>query len=213
MVTVLRPSAAPRWFNCTKSVELSKGLPDLAGEDAVQGTVAHALLEQCLSNGEVDANDYVGQKVVLDVDGGYVPEIQADIKDGKLERVFTADHVSSVNVALDTVWQVLKPEDHLFVEKKIDCLPEVSGPVGAFVSKGTPDVRLHVLTDGVLWVFDLKHGFVLVEPDSEQLLVYAAGAFKAACDDGHVPNTVKTVIIQPRAPHPEGQVRTHTMSA
>lgn len=39
-------SAADRWFNCSASVAISEGLPDVTSEAALEGTKAHECLEQ-----------------------------------------------------------------------------------------------------------------------------------------------------------------------
>lgn len=60
------------------------------------------------------------------------------------------------------------------------------------------------LADGRLTVRDLKYGYRLIEPDSPQLVIYAAAVLKAPpCPI----STVRTEIYQPRGFHPDGPRR------
>lgn len=186
---VLRPSAAPRWMNCTASVALCDGLPDESGPAAREGTAAHKLLELCLRNTETEADQYLGM-----TESPKVGEIPWD-----------ADMVSGVNLALDAIYAHVEPETHLFVEKFVKAIPPVMG----FKSEGTADCFLWDPNRKVLHLFDLKYGFGIVEPTSEQIFVYMLGAVRFLREKGEAaPETIRLTIIQPRASHPEGPVRT-----
>ena len=52
----LGASGAERWFNCSGSVELQKGIPSVSSEAAKEGTLAHELAEQILRGQIPDAS-------------------------------------------------------------------------------------------------------------------------------------------------------------
>ncbi len=81
-----------------------------------------------------------------------------------------------------------------------------------FIEKGmygTTDLAIVDLFD-TLTIIDYKYGHRIVEPkDNSQLIYYALGI---AHKYGFNFESVKLVIIQPRAEHPLGPIREHTMS-
>lgn len=73
---------------------------------------------------------------------------------------------------------------------------------------GTPDVWIFDQTKGVLHIVDLKFGYGIVEAfENWQLIAYALGAMPEVLDE-KPPIRVKLHIVQPRAAHPEGPIRT-----
>ena len=44
-------SGAHRWINCPASIKQEFGLPNVSSEAALEGTVAHKILELCLVHG------------------------------------------------------------------------------------------------------------------------------------------------------------------
>ena len=72
---------------------------------------------------------------------------------------------------------------------------------------GTPDFA--ALVDGTLHVVDLKIGYAWVEPyENYQLLSYAA---LLIAKDNFKFDKIKVTIVQPRANHPEGTIRSDTL--
>jgi len=65
----LSPSAAIRWMTCPGSVKLTAGLPDVESDAAAEGTKAHLLAEQCLTQG-------VSPK---ELEGDYTDEMRSHI--------------------------------------------------------------------------------------------------------------------------------------
>jgi len=188
---VLRPSAAETWTKCTASVMAGRDIPDPpSGPAAREGTAAHIVAQRCLENGEVSAEDFVG--IAIDVEGR--------------EILVTGEMVTGVNLYLDAIYSDLLPEDHLHVEAKVSAFD-----FGDFASRGTSDCVIVKHRRRRIDIVDLKYGFGIVENTSAQLRVYAAGAlnkFGAGADI----EAVSVTIVQPRAPHPDGPVRTATFS-
>ena len=68
------------------------------------------------------------------------------------------------------------------------------------------DFYLYDQAEKTLYVTDLKYGYEIVEPfENWQALAYAAGV---AALPGMVPDKVVITIVQPRAPHRRGPIRT-----
>jgi hypothetical protein len=117
-----------------------------------------------------------------------------------------ADMVENVGLAYDYVSGILagEPSSKVFLEGRTNPLPDRDD------TSGTADVTV----DGwpaLLHVIDYKNGRVLVEhEDNEQLMSYLLGR---AHDFGWDYDLYKITIVQPNAFHPEGRIRTHTVTA
>lgn len=176
-------SSMKRWQACPGSVRMSEGIESVSSFYAAEGTVAHWVGEQCLTNNR-SPQEYVGQVVEQD---GFDIEI-------------TDEMVEAVQVYLDTVNQNMMPGDKLLVEHRFH-LVQLNERLW-----GTSDAT--ILSPGMKWltVIDYKHGQgVAVEvKDNPQLLYYAAGAL---LETKFGAKKVEMVIVQPRCPHPEGSVR------
>ena len=199
----LAPSASSRWAGpCPGSIRLGSQCPDIESEYAAEGTAAHMLAEYCL-NFDENAEDCIGMEF-----NGYT---------------VTAEMAEAVQVYLDEVRR-LAPADQikhklkiLSVEKKFHLAwlhPDIWG---------TNDCSVYNVMDHELTILDYKHGRgVVVEPENNsQLMIYALGAMHDLWDDQtettknvisvyKMIDTVRLSIVQPRADHDEGYVRTWT---
>ena len=179
-------SSAGRWMKCPGSVKLCRGLPNVSSPAAAEGTAAHWFAEKSLITGK-DVSAFIG-----------------DVYKGFICTEFMAAHVQ---VYVDAVKEAGAGGAKLHVEAKFD-LSEIFK--GAF---GTNDAC--VITEDVLHVFDLKYGRNHVvevgteEEPNPQLLYYALGAL-CKFQDARV-KQVAITIVQPRAYHAEGPVRTLTL--
>lgn len=116
---------------------------------------------------------------------------------------YDAELNRSLNLALDHIWSVVDslPGCELFIERRVHI------PLGAYEPCfGTIDVRIYHKLFRVLHILDYKNGFTIVEAnDCEQLELYAIGSLSLpehyGCED------VVMTIIQPRAFHPQGPIR------
>lgn len=198
----LAPSAAHRWMHCPGSVRLSEGIPNTSSAFAAEGTAAHELAAWCLTNNVAPANrlgHYVDVRTAQIVD---TPEDTDDenrffeITDEMADAVeMYASHVLSLaNSPYETV---------LDVEQRLDMThlhPEIFG---------TGDATLYDPKDRHLHVIDFKYGkgVAVDADDNPQLLLYAAGAARRM----HNMRVEKLTmhIVQPRAPHPKGPVRSY----
>jgi hypothetical protein len=75
---------------------------------------------------------------------------------------------------------------------------------------GTPDAYA-VFTHGLLSVDDLKYGYEVVEPLTEQVIIYAGAILRLLASKGIKINKIRLGIYQPRAVHASGIHRTVTL--
>lgn len=81
---------------------------------------------------------------------------------------------------------------------------------------GTPDASRYDREAGILDVADYKYGRLTVEAwPNWQLIAYASGLLSELGIDGHADQHVRVrfTVVQPRASHPDGPVRTATVYA
>jgi hypothetical protein len=191
-------SSCERWWNCPGSVQLLAQVPP--GEGSIYsatGTVAHMMGEIWLRSGiysDAHMDQYIGQTFVED---GYEIEV-------------TDEMIEAVTVYKNTVWEYLfkyglrHPID-LAVEVRF-ALPHVDAE--AF---GTCDAVVVAPMNRII-IIDYKHGqgHPVEVAHNKQLLYYALGAHYALPEAERSEIAyVETVIVQPRAKHLDGPVRTH----
>lgn len=199
----LQPSSFKRTMMCPGWANLCRGLPKGAPSDfANEGTLAHDIGSCCLARKQdpyayVKRTGYVNAKggVCYDEDPGNA--VYSKVIDDEMAG-FVSDYVQA---AKDIEASMVNPM--VKIEEKLDLSWLVPGMYGTgdFVAVETLG-RIHVL--------DLKYGRgVLVEvEDNPQLKIYALGALRE-----NNPDMVEEVVVtihQPRAPHPDGPVRTIT---
>ena len=206
----LGPSGFRRTINCAGWPNLCKQLPrPETNEYAAEGSVAHHLAEVCLSENK-DPGGYEG------ITGWYnngrcglgSSDIARPAEKGK-HFIFTVDAemIEAVRIYIDHIRSVIEkyPKALTSIEEKVDL--EWLAP-GMF---GTADFTLTVPLE-TLYVFDYKHGRgVVVELDEDptkapQAPLYALGVLGP--DNPYMVEEVVCTIVQPRAPHSEGPVRT-----
>lgn len=191
----LSPSSAHRWIECPGSIRESEGTPNTSSVFADEGTAAHTLAELCLRQG-TDAVDFLGGHV--DVKTGKVYR-----SEGLGDRVFTIDDemVDAVQVYVDTVRGLIEPGDEVEYEAKLD-LTHIPG-----MGFGTGDCVVYKPARRHLVIADLKYGkgVAIDAENNPQTRTYALGASKRFHNRGV--DTIESVIVQPRCPHPDGVVR------
>ncbi len=190
-------SGAHRYWECAGCINLQEKAKAMSDFDptpsiyATEGTVAHRLAEMCLKLNE-DASAYVNEMV--EADDRYI--------------IISQNMADAVQVYVDHIKETCENEfgtnkSFLEIEKEFSLKnldPE------AF---GTNDAYLHVPFHKLI-VWDYKHGKgVVVEIKfNKQLLYYALGALEGKTDI----DEVQLFIVQPRAPHKDGKIRTVTYS-
>ena len=147
----LSPSSAKRWLNCTASVEFAKTFPDEPSEFAAEGTAAHELAADVLTNGG-KARHRLGNKIEAD---SFIFEVTPEMADNVQQYV---DFVKSIS-----------GQDR-YVEQRVSHIP------GEF---GTADLVAFDEATETCIVCDLKYGMGIAvnADDNPQLKLYALGVY------------------------------------
>lgn len=186
----LGASGAERWMACPGSINLSKGLPTYSTDYSREGTAAHNLAELSLRTGTEPA-DHIGEEL-SDGEGG---EVEVTEEMAEAVSVFTL-HVRGRS-------EHQPPSAH-GIETKFDLAP-LHPPEPMF---GTTDHWAYYAGSRTLYIDDYKHGQGVVKEaiENEQLMYYGVGGLLALGEGRPVERVVLT-IVQPRAYHPDGPIR------
>lgn len=181
------PSGAKKRKLCPGSVVLEAGREDRTSRYAAEGTVAHAVMELCLTEGK-DAEAYIGR--VMEADG-FEFEVDHEMADKVNEFVaYVTNHIDTA------------AGDILLVEQSVP-IGHITGEEGG---SGTADV-VGITEGGTrLVVVDLKYGrgvrVMATNEDgpNEQLCYYGLGALEEQ-ELFHDIQNVTLGIGQPRLDH------------
>lgn len=182
-------SASDRWLACPGSVVLSAGKSSKASIHAARGTVAHTLLEWCLTQGLAEPHaEWVG--AVHEVDG-----FEIEVDDELIDNVkWALGHIAEITAGCDIVQS----------ETRVNYAHWLGVPTDE--GFGTSDVIAVRSADRELLVADYKNGRKAVDAvDNTQMMLYAAGALTQFEDVVDV-DTVRMVILQPEAGRPKEHV-------
>lgn len=190
------PSRAERFFLCPGSVNLLKRTPPCQPSPyQEEGVKAHDVLEAGLQNSCSTATAAINMSIHCAED-------------------FNTDFKSSINDALDYVWSVMADyyDAEMWIETYVD--PPVASAPGE--AGGFCDIAIYSASARELFVIDYKHGAGIAKAalGNTQVRQYAAGFLfgpEAKVKPEDV-DKVTLVIIQPRAFHPEGEIRTYEMT-
>lgn len=209
----LSPSGWARWSACPGSVAACQDLPDSTSPYADEGTAAHAILERVLQARyavfgalSFSPSTFLGERVNVAEEGAEPRLVTVDQE--------MVEHVETVAAYVETRRQEMAAVDPaspfpapvmIFSERRVS--PEWA--IGSPDCAGTADVIL--ISDAEVEVIDLKYGRgVLVEPGTRdepngQLMLYLLGVLG---EWRRKPmQTCRVTIAQPRAPHPDGPIR------
>ena len=195
-------SSMHRWSRCPGSINLitkltEDGLIDPARGSvySIEGTGAHELGERCLRT-NTHADNYIGQFVNTEA-------VPVEVTDEMAEAVQVyIDYVRSISTE--------KGDTLYFIEQTFDLAKFYPGLFG------TADCVAYHLPSGTLHVIDYKHGAgVPIEANNNpQLRYYALGALVKLQDmelPHPMPKQVAMVIVQPRALHAQGPIRSEVI--
>jgi len=186
-------SKADRWIPCPGSRRMCRGRKRQPQEWMSEGTVAHHIAELCLKSGD-GPGIFVGQ--IFQQDGFEI---------GVTEEMAEAVRVYVRAIRLDM-------EEHPGAELLIEERFHLSTYHADLF--GTCDAILLDFVTGWMKVYDFKYGAfkpVQVE-DNPQLKIYGLGALDSLDLDRAV-RTVELCIVQPRALHKDGPVRSWATDA
>lgn len=194
-------SSAKRNMLCSGALglilEVTKDWPESTNEAADWGTCAHQIGEACLSDG-TDASRFIGQTLKGKKHSFEVDDEMADC---------AQEFIDYVNAAL---WSEGStdgaPNCQLWIEQRFS-FASLKPP---FDAGGTGDAVIYKPAAKELEVVDLKggRGVVVEAKGNPQLRSYGLGAVLTHPDLDV--ETVKVTIVQPRAPHKDGRIRSET---
>lgn len=180
--SLLSPSGAHRWMNCTPSPILENEFPNKSSSFAEEGTLAHEFAELNL-------------KLQL----GLIKKVEYNklVKPFRLDKHYSSEMEGEVQKHIDYVIQQLteakrKTKDAvILIEEQVDLSDYIED------SSGTCDDI--IVADGVMDVIDLKYGKgVRVSAiDNPQLKLYGLGAL-SIMEMMYDIHTVRLTITQPR---------------
>lgn len=193
---------------CPGSVAYAAQFANRSSSFANEGTAAHELASKCL-NEDRDAIDFLGWLINVRPAPGRTPfdppERTLEPANGETTFEVGQEMADAVQIYLDEV-RALRDSSTtsmMSVEERLDMTDLHPGIFG------TGDATIYDCDACWLHVVDLKYGKGLaVEAENNpQLFLYGAGAARR---HHNLPLRGITLhIIQPRAPHPKGPVRSH----
>lgn len=195
--SVWSASASEGNFACWGRLALTQGLPESTSEAADWGTCCHQIADACLRD-DTDADRFIGatlkgKKFSFEVDEEMAETAQTYI-DYCRKRI--ADYEAETG-----------DKARYWIEQHFD-LAEMNPP---FEAGGTGDFVAFFPLWKHLEVVDLKggRGVVVEAKGNKQGRTYGLGALVA--NKGLAVERVTVTIVQPRAPHPDGRIRSETI--
>jgi hypothetical protein len=197
---ILAPSSASRWIACPGSIAACEGIPDKSSIFADEGTAAHMLAEYCLQHNEA-ADSYLGS--FIDIRGKQ--NIVTDPGDNRFP--IDEEMVEGVQLYVDFCQNIFDRSDMYLIEQRL-ALPHIDPDIF-----GTVDACGYMAATGHLHVPDFKYGAgVPVNPnENPQGLCYASAATHYWERKGYEVRKITISIVQPRAPHKDGPIRSWTI--
>lgn len=181
-------SATARNVQCPGALTLGLSVPERSSIHADTGTAGHQISERCLRDGG-NAVDYLGTTERVK---------QRDIE-------VDEELVNSAQEYIDYVRSRVDAGGSLQIEQRFS-LNDIHPP---FDAGGTGDAVLHFPAQKLLEVVDYKNGVGVVDVvGNPQLRTYGLGALLA--NSTLDVETIKVTIVQPRAPHKDGRIRSET---
>lgn len=198
-------SSCKRWWLCPGSIRLSEGIPRFSSKYADEGTAAHEVAEMCMRQGR-SAEEFIGRFIA--------------VRDNKFE--VTEEMASAVQVYVDYLNGLTSahPGGELAIEQRVDLAP-LKPPAPMF---GTTDAVFIDWANGLMEAIDYKHGggeLVEVEDIDEAGVNHGnkQGRYYTLATWVSLPKekrdlikTVRVTIVQPRAQHDDGPIRSETLT-
>lgn len=183
----LNPSSAFRWRRCALSVQLEAACPDTSDKPgAEEGTACAWALERTVT-------------ATPPAEGERAPNGVA----------ITREMLEAVDLVLESVEAKLGPNwRSMVVSERRVTVPRVH----LTECSGKPDLYAWALLNNgrrALFIWELKFGRTVVEAfENDQLAAYASGLMSAELNLNDQETVLDLTIVQPRAHHRDGPVRT-----
>lgn len=183
-------SSTDRNWNCPGAMALTMDLPETTNEAADWGTCCHQIAEKALRD-NAQCADYLG---TTEKGKKYSFEVGDEMAETAQEYV---DYVRKQAALAHPDMETLQIEQRF-------SLDSLKPP---FEAGGTGDAVIYFPEEKLLEVVDLKggRGVVVEVKGNPQLRTYGLGSILA---NPHLAvNRVRVTIVQPRAPHQDGRIR------
>ncbi|WP_316397304.1 DUF2800 domain-containing protein [Bradyrhizobium sp. 33ap4] len=190
-------SATARNWLCSGAIALNirNRKPEVESEASAWGTACHQLSEKCFKTGK-DADEFIGT-----VEATKQRKIEVDEELAETAQVY----VDYVRKRIEMYFLEHREEPTVIHEQALP-LDRLGGP---FDAGGTGDTVMFFPKWRLIEIVDLKGGRGVVEAaDNKQLRTYGLGSLLA--NRGLNVDKVMTTIVQPRAPHKNGRIRSET---
>lgn len=192
-------SSTARNVTCAGALALNSRVttPERESEASAWGTACHQLSEKCFTTGK-DADEFIGtvektkqRRIDVDEELAETAQMYVDYVRARISEY--------IKQAMSDV-PIVHHEQHF-------SLASLKPP---FDAGGTGDTVMYFPKWKLIEIIDLKGGRGLVEAaDNQQLRTYALGAMLA--NQGLDVEKVRTTIVQPRAAHKDGRIRSETL--
>lgn len=200
MHAILAPSAAHRWVNCHGSVQAEQQYPDTESEAAREGTACHEIAAELIKAAAL----------------GNCHSFEFDGKSATNGVMFNQEMFEASEIYAEDVRSIMQ-KTGIFASELLKIEQPVTIPRVHDLNWGTPDCRIWDFKGGVLYIWDFKYGYGVVEVEENwQLIEYALGCLDEVTDangleDQHI--RINMRIVQPRAFHPDGVCRSWEVQA
>lgn len=215
--SVLGASSSDRWMNCPGSIAMSEGMPNKSSIFAMEGTAAHHLGELCLRQG-VNAYAFDGKYITYhgelldEMPAVYNPDNPAfEINDDTPKSMIPA-----VNVYLDYIARRMEEVEKLYGVKPELLIEEAFDLSSVYPGMyGYNDVSIYIPMR-FLESIDYKHGEgkIVEIQNNSQIKYYGLGGLIKLCPtEFDEPDQIVTTVVQPRAAHRDGPIRSASYSS
>jgi hypothetical protein len=194
--SILAPSSAHRWVKCPGSVLAELTVPPESKSTAAsEGDLTHRVGAQLID---------FGCRGLLNKNWKH--HLETNLPKDKRGFIPDRDMIQAAHGYAWEVFRVLRTlkifgGPHMGIEDRLE-IPRIHQTM-----IGTPDAWVYSARDDILIIWDLKYGFLPVEPfENYQLICYFAGIDHKLGELNHE-TKVHFRIYQPRAPHPQGIYR------
>ncbi len=195
-------SATERNWTCAGALAMATlAGPEKESDHSARGTAAHEIAEKCLRS-DANAIDFLGTIVKTKQH-----EIEIDEELANSAQMYV-DYVRSVLTEAHEKTPAGSPASSLLIEQNFS-LKKLGPP---FEAGGTCDSTLILLYLRMLEIADLKNGMGVVNVnENKQTRSYALMALLNLPDEVvDQIDQIKVTIVQPRAPHKDGRIRSET---
>lgn len=188
-------SGSARWMPCPGAPALERHYPNSSSKWADQGTAAHTLGSDCLTN-NVDAEYYRGRIIKVESDeGGVLSSREFEVDD---------EMILNVQIYLDLVRSYVAMGYTLLVEQRVSYAQamELGDDEAEDEGFGTSDTILISPDGNHVIIIDLKYGqgVKVYAEENTQMLTYALGTVETFDYLGSF-EKVTVIVCQPRIDH------------